>query len=86
MTLHFFKPNLLTFDNSIRWNSYKSNETLRKEFNRLAKIISQLLSALDIIIVPDLSSVDFFDEEKDLTVNAYRQKANDNKIYAVEIE
>jgi len=84
-TLHFYSPNLVTFTNSLSWDTYNINEVLRKDFNGLAKETSELLSAIDIIIVPDLSGVDFFYEGRDLTVSAYRQKANGNKLFAAEI-
>ena len=51
----------------------------------MAKAVATLVNAIDILIVPDLSSVDFFDEEKDITVDAYRQKANGNEMYAIEL-
>src|SRR5687767_2037993 len=35
LTLHFTPPILVTFENSLRWNIYKSNGQLRKEFNLL---------------------------------------------------
>jgi hypothetical protein len=86
MTLHFSTPTLVTFDSLLRWDNYNRNKTLRKEFNRQTKVISSLLNAFDIIIVPNLSSVGFFDEDEDLTVDAYRQKANGNIMYAVELD
>ncbi|MEX6690091.1 hypothetical protein QTN47_21460 [Danxiaibacter flavus] len=85
MTFHFFSPRLLTFDNSIRWDVYNKNESVREEFNRLAKAISSLLNAVDILVVPDLSSVSFFEEDKDTTVDSYRQKAKCNKLYSIEL-
>ena len=84
-TLHFSTPYLITFDNSVRWDTYQKNHQLRAEFNRMAKAVATLVNAIDILIVPDLSSVDFFDEEKDITVDAYRQKANGNEMYAIEL-
>lgn len=86
MTFFFSNPHLVTFDNLQRWDTYHSNEQLREEFNSLAKTVSSLLRAVDVLIVPDLSSVDFFDEDEDLTVDSYRQKANGNRIYAVELD
>ncbi|OQP43615.1 hypothetical protein A4H97_33865 [Niastella yeongjuensis] len=79
-------PNLVTFDSSLHWNTYKRDGRLRNEFNLLAKTISSLLNGVDILLVPDLSSVDFFDEIQDLTVDAYRQKANGNELYAIELD
>ncbi|AEV99660.1 hypothetical protein A4D02_27935 [Niastella koreensis] len=84
LTLHFSSPHLVTFDNSLRWDTYHRNEELRKGFNCLSKAISSLLNAVDILIVPDLSSIDFYDEN--LTVDAYRQKANGNELYAIELD
>jgi len=60
MTLHFYNSNLVTFDNSISWNTYNEDENLCKDFNYLTKEMSTLLNALDIIIVPELSRVPFF--------------------------
>lgn len=59
-TLHFYKPHLVTFDNALRWDTYKGNEQHREEFNRLTKALTSLLNPIDILFVPDLSSVDFF--------------------------
>lgn len=86
MTIHFFAPHLLTFDNLNRWDTYRRYEQQRQEFNRLARALSLLLNAVDVLMVPDLSSVDFFYEDEDLTVAAYRQKANGNELYAIELD
>jgi hypothetical protein len=86
LTLQFFEPHLVIFDNLIRWDSYHRNEQLRQEFNRLANVISSLLNAVDKLVVPDLSSVGFYDEDEPFSVAAYRQKANNNKLYAMELE
>jgi hypothetical protein len=37
LTLHFSSPHLITFDNLLRWDTYKRNDQLRKQFNRLTK-------------------------------------------------
>ena len=86
MMLHFSAPHLVTFYNSLRWDTYRSNELQRQGFNRLARAISIPLKAADILFVPDLSSVDFFDEDENLTVATYRQKANGNELYAIELD
>lgn len=86
MTIHFSAPHLVTFDNSYRWDTYRIYEQQRQEFNRMTRALSLLLSAVDVLMVPDLSSVDFFDENEDLTVAAYRQKSNGNELYAIELD
>lgn len=86
MTLHFYKPNILTFNNLLSWYSYNENENSKREFNQLVKEISSFLKTVDTIIVPDLSSVDFFDEDVDLTVNSYRLKAKGDSMNAIELE
>lgn len=85
MTFHFLSRNLLTFNNSTRWDIYNKNESVQNEFNHLAKVISSLLYAVDILIVPNLSSVNFFDEDRDTTIDAYRKKAKGNKFYSIEL-
>lgn len=84
LTITSISPNILTFDNLLKWYSYQDNEFLRKEFNDLTKEIIKLLSAIDVIMVPDLSSVGFVDEIENLSVKAYRQKANGNTSCAIE--
>jgi hypothetical protein len=84
--LHFLNPYLLTFDNSLPWDTYRRNTQLRKEFNQLTKAISTVLNAVDILFVPNLSNVGFFNEDEDITVEAYRQKAKGNMLYAIELD
>lgn len=85
LTLHFLTPHLVTFDNLLRWDVYHRNEQLSKEFNILAKLMSSLLNAVDVILVPDLSSVDFFNEEEYHSVDKYRKRANGNNSYIMEL-
>lgn len=84
-TFHFISPYLLTFDNLLRWDVYHRNLQSRKEFDLLVKAIATLINAVDLLIVPDLSSVSFFNEEEDTTVDTYRKKANGNEMYAIEL-
>jgi len=56
------------------------------KINRLAKALLSLLNGVDILLVPDLSSVDFLNKDEDLTVAAYRKKANGNELYAIELD
>lgn len=86
LTLHFSMPHLVSFDSSLRWDTYSRNGQFREEFNRLTEVILSLLNAVDILFVPDLSSVDFFGDNGDLTVDSYRQKVKGNKLYAIELE
>jgi hypothetical protein len=44
-----------------------------------------LTKAIDVLFVPCLSGVEFYDEERDLTVDSYRKKANGNEMYAIEL-
>lgn len=86
MTITSVSPTILTFDSLLRWYTYQDNELLRRQFNVLTKEITRLLNAIDIIMVPDLGSIDIVAEDENLTVSHYRQKANGNKMYAIEID
>ena len=83
LALHFLSSTLVTFDCLLNSSAYYNDEISRNNFNGLTKTISSLLKATDVLIVPDLSNADFFDE--DLNVDAYRQKANGNKMFAWEL-
>lgn len=78
LTIDFASPNLITFDNLMPWDAYNNSETLRAEFNELVKIVAQIVSSVDLIILPDLSSISYFDERTDLSVDALRQKAKNH--------
>lgn len=79
MRLHFFSPQLVTFDTSLSWIAYRESELLQRDFNHLSKAMASLLEAVDFLFVPDLSSVSFFDENQDLTVDTFRQKQTATK-------
>ncbi len=79
ITIDFMTPHLITFDMLLPWDLYNSNESLRATFNGLVRIICELTKATDVAIIPDLSSLPFYDENTDLTVNALRSKSKHNE-------
>lgn len=83
--LYFYSPQLVLFSSSLRWSVYLDNEELRKWFNNLAGALLPIVKAVDLLFVPDLSSVPFFDEGTDLSISVYRQKAAGNRLYVVEL-
>lgn len=85
LDLHFFSPTLIVLGSFLRWASYDCNEPQYKRFNKQVNLLAPFLDAKDALLVPDLSSVDFFDETIDTTVDAYRQKAAGNLLYAKEL-
>ncbi|MDF2188523.1 hypothetical protein [Paraflavitalea sp. CAU 1676] len=85
LTLHFFAPSLIAFDASLKWFSYTSNGDQRYSFNNLAKEISNLCKAVDVIIASEVSDA-WIDEHEILTVDMVRQKAIGNKNLAIELE
>lgn len=85
LTLHFYSPQLVLLSSSLRWSVYLDKEELRKEFNSIASALLYMVKAVDLLFVPDLSGVPFFDESTDLSISVYRQKAAGNRLYAVEL-
>lgn len=79
ITLDFMTPHLITFDTLLSWDIYHTDESLREEFNHLVRIICEMIKAKDVAIIPDLSSLSFYDENTDLTVNALRIKSKHNE-------
>ncbi|MFA6151355.1 MAG: hypothetical protein WC716_08545 [Chitinophagaceae bacterium] len=79
ITIDFMTPHLITFDTLLPWDIYNTDESLREEFNHLVRMVCELIKATDVAIIPDLSSLPFYDENTDLSVNALRSKSKHNE-------
>jgi len=86
LTLDFISSNLVTFHSSLRLYVYEKNKNLRDDFNCLTKEILNLLNAVDVLIIPELSNVSFLDDEPDFTINIYRQKAKEHNSFVTELK
>lgn len=80
ITIDFMTPHLITFDTLLPWDLYNSDESFRTEFNQLARMICELTKAIDVAIIPELSSLPFYDENTDHTVDALRKKAGNHQL------
>lgn len=85
ITIDFMTPHLITFDNLLLWEDYNNDEAVRIDFNHLVRMIAELIKATDIAIIPDLSSLTFYNENTDLTVASLRAKASNNPEFLREL-
>jgi hypothetical protein len=84
LTLDFFKPNLIAFDNLFKWFFFQGNERRINDFSKLTRDIANLLNATDLLFVRELTD-DFINSNDHLTVDLFRQDAKDRNETVIEV-
>jgi hypothetical protein len=72
--LHFYNPNLVSFDMYLKAGVYKNNSLAESDFNFCAKFIALKLAAKDVIIFEDHLFGDAFDSNDLSSVDEIRKK------------
>jgi len=85
LTLHFYQPNLVSFDTHLPSSRFENDIEARVEFTRLVKLIALVMRATDTIIINNWYYDHAFDFSQNLTVDVIRQKTSEMKLPFYEI-